>query len=169
MSRGRPAHSRQTRLPLVVAALFAAIVLLTGIPVSTLLTQHRQLSTTAAQLHQLQTADQALSYEARRLTDPAVVAGLARTEYGLVAPGHKAYVILPPSGASASVVAGSGHVPLQGPPVTPGSAQSEALLGVTGSSPRPAAGPRAGHRARAASAKPSTFLTRVLHTLEFWR
>jgi cell division protein FtsB len=156
---------------LAVAALFAVAVLSTGMPVSALLTQHRQLSSSSASLARLQAEDAALSAEAKGLTDPNTVSGLARSDYGLVPPGQKAYVVLPPSGASPSAVAGSGHVPLEGPPVVPGSAQSQALLGLgTTSTTAPAPNHSAtGHGAPVASSTGGGFWHRVLRTLEFWR
>ena len=175
-SRARPAPAARRRRALVaVSALFAGAVLLTGLPVSSLLAQRQQLAGASAQLRQLQAADQSLAAQSRRLTDPTDVSGLARTAYGLVPPGQKAYVILPPPGASPSAVAGSGHVPLEGPPVVPGSAQSQALLGVGPAGPtagasqgRPARGTaRAGSSGSAIAG--GSFWSRVVRTLEFWR
>jgi hypothetical protein len=152
--------------------LFAGAVLLTGLPVSALLAQHRQLASTAAGLRQLQAADSSLTAQSRRLSDSGTVSGLARSDYGLVPPGQKAYVILPPPGASAAAVAGSGHVPLQGPPVVPGSAQSQALLGVGAPGPSTSrartSSARRGNPAGSAAA-PGSFWSRVEHALEFWR
>lgn len=178
MSRGRPARrpaNRRVRLLVVASALFAGAVLLTGLPVSALLAQHKQLSATSAELEQLQASDHSLSAQSSRLSQPGTVSGLARSDYGMVPPGQKAFVILPPPGASAAAIAGSGHVPLDGPPVTPGSAQSDALLGggVTGSGP--SGHSQSGHHGSAGSAtggsarSSGSFWSRVLHTLEFWR
>ncbi|HLX89494.1 MAG TPA: septum formation initiator family protein [Acidimicrobiales bacterium] len=161
------------------AALFAGAVLLTGLPVSALLTQRQQLSTTSAELRSLQSADHQLSTQSRHLTDPATVQGMARSDYGMVPPGEKAYVILPPPGSSAAAVAGSGHVPLEGPPVAPGSALSQQLLGLplsshdgatgsTGSTGRSTSG-ASGHGSSGTSSGSGSFLSRVIRTLEFWR
>ncbi|MHB8329622.1 MAG: FtsB family cell division protein [Acidimicrobiales bacterium] len=184
--RARPAASprrvppsvgrRRARVLLVGAALFAVVVLATGMPVSNLLSQGHQLSSVSTELAQLQSANRTLTAETRRLTDPTTVNALARSEYGMVAPGQKAYVILPPPGSSAFAVVGSGHVPLQGPPVAPGSPESQALLGVqptsTPSSVAPAlVAPRSGRTAVGPhnAAAPGTFWSRVVRTLEFWR
>jgi cell division protein FtsB len=161
------------RLLLLASALFGGAVLLTGLPVSALLAQHRQLSSTTAELRQLQAADRSLSAQSKRLSDPGTVSGLARAGFGMVPPGEKAYVILPPSGASPAVVAGSGHVPLEGPPVVPGSAQSQSLLGAgeAVASGDPAAPQPTGRHASSSTATShsGSFWCRVLHTLEFWR
>lgn len=177
MSTRRPAprHAkRRLRLLLVASLLFAGAVLLTGLPVSALLNQRTQLSTAAADLQQLQAADRSLEAQGRRLSDPDTVSGLARGDYGMVPPGQKAFVILPPPGASPATVAGSGHVPLDGPPVVPGSAQSQALLGVGGAAPSSGTSMRAAARHTTASSAGSarssgSFWSRVVHSLEFWR
>jgi hypothetical protein len=151
---------------------FAAVVLATSMPVSALLAQHSQLASTSAALARTRAANRVLEQEARALGDPSAVAALARSEYGLVPPGQKAYVILPPPGASPSAVSGSGHVPLGTTPVVPGSAQSRQLLGL-GSSPDAPASTRGGSPGRpaAGSRRGSSggFWARVARTLEFWR
>jgi cell division protein FtsB len=152
------------RLPVLVALLIAGVVLVTSMPVSALLTQRKQLATTSAALARAQAADRALSAQTKALSKPGTVSGLARTDYGLVPPGTKAYVILPPEGASASAVANSGHVPLNGPPVVPGSERSRQLLGLSGSGPGPSTGAASSHHSA-----PVSFWSRVARTLEFWR
>ena len=53
---------------MALAGVFALAVLATNFPFSTLLAQHRQLSAAAAQLHQAQSANQALSEQTARET-----------------------------------------------------------------------------------------------------
>jgi Septum formation initiator len=167
----------------------SAVVLATSLPVSALLTQRHAISSTAARQAKLHTEDSALSREVANLNDPSAIADVARSDYGFVHPGDKAYTVLPAPGSSASAAALSGHVPLNGPPVVPGSRTSQELLGagsvpVTGSTSSATTSPSA--RARAStSASPhgssggasssegapssGSFLTRVRETLEFWR
>lgn len=153
---------------MVAGVAFAGVVLVTSMPVSALLTQHHQLATTSAALAQAQAADRSLAAEAKALADAGTVGRLARSDYGLVPSGQKAYVILPPAGASNAEVAGSGHVPLEGPPVEPGSSQSQQLLGLGGSAP--AGGTPAGRPSSSAGhGAPGGFWARVARTLEFWR
>jgi cell division protein FtsB len=157
---------RRPRPVVVVGLVFAGLVLMTSMPVSALLTQHHQLAATSAALAQAQDADRSLAAEAKALADGSTVGRLARTDYGLVPSGQKAYVILPPAGSSSAEVAGSGHVPLEGPPVEPGSSQSQQLLGLGGSaSPAPASRPTSSSSHGAAGG----FWSRVARTLEFWR
>jgi len=139
-------------------------------PVSALLTQHRQLSSTSSALAAAQAADRSLSAEAKALAGTVTVDRLARSDYGLVPSGQKAYVILPPAGSTSAEVAGSGHVPLEGPPVEPGSAQSQQLLGLgtpaAGTTPHGHPSTGSGSTGHGAA---GGFWSRVTRTLEFWR
>lgn len=171
-ARRNTTSPRRLRLPVVLPLAFAAFVLVTSMPVSALLTQRHQLADTTAALARVRSADQALTAESRALSNPATVAGLARNDYGLVPPGQKAYVILPPAGSSSAEVLGSGHIPLGTAPVVPGSPQSRALLGL-GSSPAPSGAGSEKHPSGSASSHaseaPTSFWGRVARTLEFWR
>ena len=120
---------RRARGLLVLSAIFAVVVLATLMPFSALLSQREQLSSTAKQVSALTAQNKALRQEARELSDPSTVAGIARRDYGLVSPGSQAYEILPAAGSSLGSAASSGHVPLDGPPVVPGSQLSQELLG----------------------------------------
>jgi len=161
------------------------VVLATSLPLSSLLSQRAQLASTARQVGSLEAQNKSLEGEAQQLSNPSTVAGIARRDYGLVAPGSKAYEILPTSGATGASQS-SGHVPLDEPPVVPGSTLSQELLGAgTGAESGPASGGAAstsGHSSGAAGSNnrtngskststhtPSGFWTRVVHTLEFWR
>jgi len=171
------AKRRRSRLVLALAALFAAVMAAASFPLTSLITQHHQLSATQAQANVLTSENRALAAEARQLGDGAVVAGIARGDYGFVKPGQKAYDILPTSGSPLTSAINSGHVPLEGPPVAPGSAQSQALLDTgagSASGARVGAAPT-GARATGPAASPaaatqgSGLWGRVVHTLEFWR
>ena len=192
-SKSRPSlQRRRARALLFGSGVFAIIVLATSMPVSALLSQRDQLSSTAQQVGRLQAQNKTLEQEARQLSNPSTVAGIARRDYGLVAPGSQVYEILPPSGASTLSAQGSGHVPLEGPPVVPGSARSQELLSAgngqgTGASGGPvwaakssSASARSGGSANSGrlsatgrSARSGLasggFWSRVASTLEFWR
>jgi len=184
---------------LIGACVFAAVVLGTSFPVSELLSQHAQLTSTERDLGGIEAQNSALGQEAKQLANPSTVANIARRDYGLVPPGSQAYEVLPAPGSAAGSGQSSGHVPLQGPPVMPGSEQSQQILSAgtgpgTGSTSNGTGGPasrgsasgattQAGsttgavssHKGSSASAGPGTsggaggFWTRVVHTLEFWR
>lgn len=171
--RRSPAHPpHRARLLLVAAAVFAVVVAVSSFPAEALLAQHRQLSSTSVQVTSLEDQNDALSRQAGHLGDPSTVEQLARSDFGFVRPGQRAYDVLPPSGSSSSGADLSGHVPLDGPPVAPGSAQSSSLLGA-GNAPAGAPAPTGGQRA-APAAPPATgsgtsFLGRLAGALEFWR
>lgn len=183
---------RRARALLFVSGLFAIVVLVTSMPVSALISQHVQLSSTARQVGSLEAQNKALEQEAKQLSDPSTVVGIARRDYGLVAPGSQVYEILPPSGASTLSAQSSGHVPLEGPPVAPGSARSQELLSAgNGEGAGAASAPVWASSSSAASVKPRSsanaagrratrqlardavagggFWARVAGTLEFWR
>jgi hypothetical protein len=155
-------------------------------PLSTLLAQHDQLSSTSRQVSTLEAQNSALREQAKQLSDPSTVDDIARIDYGLVSPGSQAYEIIPTSGASTDSVQGSSRVPLSGPPVVPGSGRSLQLLGA-GSGAGTQVGSTQQSSSQASVDAPTTgsqgstrrpaddagsgggFWTRVLRTLEFWR
>lgn len=179
-----PLERRRARALVLGAAVFAVMVLVSAMPISALLTQHQQVAAATAQLRSLRAENRVLGHQARELSSPAAVAALARQDYGLVAPGQKAYDVIPPPGAPAPTAAGSGHVPLEQRPVVPGSLLSQQLLGAAASPsttlPRPAvtlATTRGSNDASAPGGAPvdtarahtsGGYWSRVAHTLEFW-
>lgn len=152
---------RRSRALVIAASVFAALVLVTSFPISALLDQGGQLSAAQAQANQLTADNRLLSAEASRLNNPAVVAAIARADFGFVEPGEKAYDILPTPGAPLTGAATTGHVPLSGPPVAPGSAQSQALVD-------PGAGLAAGSGPSRPRSRGSGLWGRIAHDLEFW-
>jgi hypothetical protein len=159
---------------------FAAVVLLSALPWSTLVDQHTQLASSTSEVNELQAENRALGVQARELSNPSTQSGLARQEYGLVEPGEKAYEILPAAGTATPAVTGGGHVPLDEAPVVPGSPRSEELLGagavtaMPATSPAPSTSGHGEHRP-GPGVTPATdplgarsFWSRVAHSLEFW-
>jgi len=147
---------------------FAAVVLLTSFPLTGVLSQRAALSSTANGISTVEAQNRSLSAQAAALAQPGAADALARQDYGLVPRGQRAFTVLPPP-AGAQRTRSVGQVPLNEAPVVPGSAQSEALLGVTpstaaahGRHPRPS-----GHGAQA-GAEPKGYWSRVIKTLEFW-
>jgi cell division protein FtsB len=167
---------RRARALLIGAACFSVLVLATSMPVSALLSQKSQLASAQSQLGAVESENHSLQAEASQLKSPSTLSEIARRDYGLVSPGSEAYEILPTSGSSSAAATASGHVPLDGPPVVPGSAQSEALLGagalLTSGSPGSggagvATAPKSRSASRAGGGEPG-FWSRVASTLEFW-
>jgi cell division protein FtsB len=170
---------RRARTLLVGAIVFACVVLLTSFPIGGLLSQRSALTGTAHELTTVRAENQALARQVSDLSNPSTVNDLARNDYGFVAKGQRVYDILPSSSPSGSALAGSGQVPLDGPPVVPGSARSQALIGVvdpveTASSTGATKSARAKEASGSASAaapeppEPHSYWGRVVKTLEFW-
>ncbi len=172
------AQSRRSRALVVIACAFSALVLVSSFPLSSLVDQRGQLASAQAQAHLLTAENGSLSAEANRLNDPATIAAIARADYGFVEPGQKAYDILPTPGAPLTGSVESGHVPLEIPPVAPGSAESEVLLD-TGAASDAASGAASGIADTASGASSpgpqgsgatgSSVWDRIAHSLEFWR
>lgn len=168
---GEGAHRLVTRRPrnlVLGAVVFALVVLATGMPVSALLAQRHSVSSASTELTRLHEENSSLQNQERQLNDSDTVGALARTDYGLVPSGDKAYDILPTPGSSGASAAGTGHVPLNGPPVVPGSGESQALLGLGSSGPS-ARGEVAGTTNSGHAPATPGLWGRVLDTLEFWR
>ena len=168
-----PLERRRARTMLGAAIVAALVVLLSSFPLGGVLSQRSALSSTAHELTTVQAENDALSSQVADLTDPATIEGLARLDYGFVPRGQRAYDILPAAIGSGSAASGSGQVPLSGPPVVPGSARSQALIGIVS----PAATVSAAHGTRGArsgdsggdqSAEPRSYWGRVVRSLEFW-
>jgi cell division protein FtsB len=174
-----PSHARRRRAPVVVAAVFAVVVLATSFPVAGLLSQHRQLSAAAAQLSQLRHSNRSLAQQQQQLDSKAYIQQLAREDYQLVLPGHTLYDVLPPGGHTAASTPGArtggdpGNQPLVAPANAPNLSPDPNL------SPPPAAtggnnatAPKAGGSAATGSGGhpgPTTFWSRVGDSLEFWK
>jgi cell division protein FtsB len=167
-------EQRRARTMVVVAIAFAGIVLLTSFPIAGVLSQRSALSGTAHEVTTLQTENDTLSRQASDLADPAAVDTLARHDFGFVSAGQQAYDILPSPGLSPRVSLGTGQVPLNGPPVVPGSARSQALVGIAASAADAARGRYATNRSGSGgsgsdgSAEPRGYWARVVRSLEFW-
>jgi cell division protein FtsB len=195
----RTPHQRRIRALIIGSALFSALVLGTSFPLSVLLSQREQLSSTAGQLKTIERQNSALRHEAQQLAKPSIIDEIARRDYGLVAPGSQAFEVIPMAGSSTAGSQGAGTVPLDGPPVVPGSQQSQDLLdagALSAEDPSSGSGdlatqsrsPQAGSgegtgtsgngsrdntsstRATVSSSSDGGgFWSRVAHTLEFWR
>jgi cell division protein FtsB len=173
---GRAALSlehRRARTVLGSAIVLAAVILLTSFPLAGVLSQRSALSSTTRQLATVQAENESLGRQASQLAAPATLNDLARHDFGFVPKGQRAYNVLPsssPSGSGSSGSLGPDQVPLNGLPVVPGSARSQALIGVaTGGAPatRPADG-TSGAAGSAPSGEPRSYWGRVVRSLEFW-
>jgi hypothetical protein len=145
------------------AVVVAAIVLFAWFPFTSLLHQRSDLSGAQSQLSSLHKQDAALGQEKKNLSDPGEIGRIAREQYQLVNPGQQAYEVLPPSGAAATGTPYAGD-PGAASPATPSASAELPPGGVTTTTIA------SSHSSHAAAAPPgSGLLTRMLHSLEFWR
>jgi len=165
----------RARLGFVGAIVASAIVLFAWFPAGSLLSQRSNLHGTEAELNALHAQDAALAQENKNLSDAGEIGRIAREQYQLVSPGQQAYEVLPPSGATAAGTPYAGDPGSIGP-VTP-SATPELPPGsvTTTSTTEPGSAPSVTH-APAGDTHPGSmstssggFVSRMLHTLEFWR
>jgi cell division protein FtsB len=156
--------ARRSRLWFLAALAASAVVLAAWFPASALLTQRSDLSGTQSELASLHKQDAALAQEKKNLSDNAEIGRIARQQYQLVDPGQQAYEVLPPSGAAAAGTPYAGDpgsaaaTPSATPELPPGNVTT-----TTTAAGRPAPGTAADQ------APESGLLSRMLHTLEFWR
>ncbi len=163
--------------------MFAVAVLATSFPFGSLLAQHKQLAAAAAQLSALRHENGVLAEQQRQLATNSELGRIAREDYQLVAPGQTLFDILPPAGAAGSTGAGGTSIgdpgsqplvaPADAPNMTPdpglpqtapsgsGNSSGRAASGGSGSASGPGAGATGG--------SPSSFWSRVVNTLEFWK
>jgi len=153
---------------LLGAVVVSAVVLFAWFPAGSLLSQRSNLASTEAQLAALKKQDAALAQEKKNLSDASEIGRIARAQYQLVTPGQQAYQVLPPTGAAASGTPFAGDPGSVGP-VAP-SATSELPPGGVTTTTMPS-GARAGSQRAPSSGAPSGsgILSRMLHSLEFWR
>ena len=165
---------RRARLGLVGAIVASAIVLFAWFPAGSLLSQRSNLHGTEAELNALHAQDAALAQEKKNLSDTGEIGRIAREQYQLVSPGQQAYEVLPPSGATAAGTPYAGDPGSNGP-VTPSATPELPPGGVTTTTTtEPGAAPAAAHagaatHAGAASTSSGGFVSRMVHSLEFWR
>jgi cell division protein FtsB len=150
----------RARLMLLGSVVISAVVLFAWFPASPLLHQRSNLTASEAQLSSLHKQDAALAQEKKNLSEAGEIGRIAREQYQLVSPGQGAYEVLPPSGATAAGTPYAGD-PGSAAPVTP-SATPELPPGGEATTTAPGG-------AGTSAPTNSGFVSRMLHTLEFWR
>ena len=176
---------RRRRIPLALAVLIAMVLLATSFPLSTIFTQHHQMSAAAAQLSQLDRENQKLAEQRGQLNSNLAIQRLAREDYQLVSPGQTLYSVLPASGHVTSASAGQptsgdpGYQPLVDPADAPDMSPDASLAQQQAAEAAAAAAAKqATSTATSGSASPSGaskapapggFFSRVTNSLEFWK
>jgi|GEM_PF-1977579 len=128
------------------AVVLSSAVLVAWFPGAQLLHQRHQFDAAAAQLNELEHQNRVLGEKAKELKTPSDVARIAEQQYDLVPSGQQAYQVLPKSGSGGS-----------------------SLLATSTSGGRRSGREPGTARRSGVTTVPTSFLGRVLHTLEFWR
>lgn len=128
-------------------ALVGALVLAAWLPVGALISQREAISAANARLAQLTAEGRTLSAEMQQLHSPQFKLQLFREKYQLVKPGQRLIQVATPSSSTYS--GDPGYAPFVDP-------VTGSLIPTTPSASR-------------STAPGSSFLSRVLGTLEFWR
>jgi cell division protein FtsB len=142
------------------SVLVSTLVLVAWFPASALLHQRQALAATTSAVNQLHQQDQALVKERQRQASAAEIERIARQQYQLVIPGEQPYEVLPRNDAGSSYPGDPANDPLDAP-----NASSELPPGTGTTSTKPHT---AAHHGETTSGSPS-LLSRIVHTLEFWR
>jgi hypothetical protein len=133
MSRDLTKSRRRVRIAFIMLVGLGIAVIVTSFPYRALSRQHAVITSLSSHITKIDVANKVLKEEAAQLENPNVVKELAVSQFGLN----------PTSSAvnRAPVVSGSPYgqpihpVPLSVPPVLPGSALSNSLLGLPGAAP----------------------------------
>ena len=157
---------RRSVVALIASGVAAAVILVAWFPAAALIDQRRTLTSAAATLSQLQQQDKALSAESKNLSTASELERIARQQFQLVPEGDQAYQVLPPAGTTGGATDPYSGDPGLSAPVSP----SAALDLPPGSLPTTSAtGAASKAKSTVAAASSPDLLTRLLHTLEFWR
>ena len=180
---------------MALAAVFALVVLATNFPLTTLLSQHNELSAASSQLQQTEHANRLLADQDRQLNSTVAIDRLARQDYQMVGRGQTLYDVLPASGKSTATTLGEpisgdpGNQPLvepsKAPDMSPDPGLAQASLAAPPSSissgssgATDANGATTSNRSgsggssaagSAATSVHSSYWSRVANTLEFWK
>jgi cell division protein FtsB len=142
----------RNRWMLPLGVLTAAVMLVGWFPASALWHQQSQINSTAAQIKALQHQELSLTNQAKAVDTKAAATQLARAQYQLVSPGQGLIQVLP--GNAAGEVSPSSADPGLQPLVSPANAGlSTGAIAKT----------------ETRSTKSNAYLSRLVHTLEFWR
>jgi cell division protein FtsB len=184
-AKRRPAAAKQpaskgsigrARLAFVGAIVVSAIVLFAWFPAGSLLSQRSDLHGAEAQLGSLHAQDSALAQEKKNLSDAGEIGRIAREQYQLVSPGQQAYEVLPPSGATSAGTPYAGDpgsdgpvTPSATPELPPGGVTTTTTPATTATTTPASAKSQSGSTHPASSSSSSGgFVSRMLHSLEFW-
>lgn len=150
MSATRSNQTRYPRWVLPLAVLTAIAIVVVAFPFKTLWRQQVALNAASSQIAQLNRQSSSLTQRAKAVSTEAAAIALAREQYQLVQPGQRLIQVLPGNGSG--YVAQNSTDPGFQPLVSPTSSATTATTATTSS-----------------SAGAPVFVSRFVHTLEFWR
>jgi cell division protein FtsB len=159
---------RRSVVALLASVAVAVVILVAWFPAGALIDQRRTLSSTGSTLAQLKQEDRALNLESKNLSTKSEIERIARQQFQLVVPGEQAYEVLPPPGTDGGATDPYSGDPGSATPVSP-SAALELPPGALSSNQPAGAASRDKTTSDPAATSSPDLITRLLHTLEFWR
>ncbi len=87
---------RGKKLTIALVVVGIAVYLLAVFPTRSYLLQRSQVRNTIAQVRAVESSNQTLQKKIDSMNSPSQIEQIARSHYGLIKPGEKAYVVLPP-------------------------------------------------------------------------
>jgi hypothetical protein len=141
----------RARAVLAVAFIVGIVIIATEFPLGQLMRGRSSLAAATVQLAELKAQNRALAGQLASLHQDATIAGIAHAEYGLVAKGQRAVVVLPTPGSSSgsSAPLSASTVPISDLVPTDAIVSPGAAGGVV--------------------AKRPSFWSRLAQRLEFWK
>lgn len=96
---------KRRRVTILLVLLGLAVYLLAVFPTRSYLLQRAQVRHTESQLNTVVSSNQSLQRKIDSMNSPSQIENVARSQYGLVKPGEKAYIVLPPPSTTTTVPA----------------------------------------------------------------
>jgi cell division protein FtsB len=159
---------RRSVVALLASVAVAVVILVAWFPAGALIDQRRTLSSAGSTLAQLKQEDRALNLESKNLSNKSEIERIARQQFQLVVPDEQAYEVLPPTGTDGGATDPYSGDPGSATPVSP-SAALELPPGALSSNQPAGAASRDKTTSDPAATSSPDLITRLLHTLEFWR
>jgi cell division protein FtsB len=91
-----------------IALIGVTVYLLAVFPTRSYLIQRNQVKNSVSQVKAVEESNQALQKQINSMNSPSEIEKIARSQYGLVKPGEKAFVVLPPTPTTSTTVLGAG-------------------------------------------------------------
>lgn len=88
---------RSRKVTILVALLGLAVYLLAVFPTRSYLLQRSQVRHVVTQVNAVQSSNAQLQHQIDSMNSPSEIEKIARSQYGLIKPGEKAFVVLPPA------------------------------------------------------------------------